>query len=78
MMMGGGNHVFPSKPMKPFRKPKSFKDILVQAIVKSQVAEPNICRGCNGRSDCQVCNVMINSEIFTNSGGDRTYFITKG
>ena len=70
--------LFPQVPMVAFRKPKSLKDILVRAIVKSQSPEVNICGGCNGRSDCQVCRIMINSDTFSCRDKSRTFNLRKG
>ena len=70
--------LFPETPMVAFRKPKSLKDILVRAIIKSQSTEPNMCGGCNGRSDCQVCRIMTNSDKFTNKDKSRTFNLRKG
>ena len=70
--------VFPKPPMVAFRKPKCLKDLLVRAIVKTQNVQPNECRGCNGRSDCKVCKILINSDKFSNMGKTRTYDLRKG
>ena len=76
----GAEHrqLFPKTPMVTFRNSKSLKDILVRAMLKSQSSDPNICRGCNGRSDCQVCHILINSDKFSNKEGTRTYNLRKG
>ena len=70
--------LFSNTPMVSFRRTKSLKDILVRAIVKSQTDEPNICQGCNGRSDCAVCKILIHSEHFHNKNKTRTYDLRKG
>ena len=76
----GAEHteLFSRTPMVAYRKPKSLKDILVRAIVKSQSTGPNMCGGCNGRSDCQVCNIIVNSDHFSNKEGTRTFNLRKG
>ena len=74
----GHKELFPQVPMVAFRKSKSLKDILVRAIVKSQSPEVNICGGCNGRSDCQVCRIMINSDTFSSRDKSRTFNLRKG
>ena len=58
--------VFSRTPMIAFRQPKSLRDLLVRAIVKTHTTEPNECRGCNGRSDCQVCKLLVHSDKFSN------------
>ena len=61
--------------MVAFRKPKKY--IIVRAIIKTQCTEPNICGGCNGRSGCQVCSIMTNSDKFTNEDKARTFNLRK-
>ena len=80
MLSLGREHkeVFPETPMVAFRKPKSLKDILVRAVVKSQPMEANFCQGCNGRSDCQVCRIMVNNDKFSNKDKSRTFNLRKG
>lgn len=70
--------VFANSPIVAYRQPKSLKDLLVRAIVKSKTSEPNVCQGCNGRSDCQVCKLLINSDSFFNKDKSRTYNLRKG
>ena len=70
--------LFSRTPMVSFRRTKSLKDILVRAMVKCQSTEPNVCTGCNKRSDCQVCNILVNSDKFSNREGTRVYNIRKG
>ena len=70
--------VFPTQPIIAYRQPKSLKDILVRALVKNQTSEPNECRGCNGRSDCQVCKALVKSDTFSNRDKSRTYNLRKG
>ena len=70
--------VFTRTPMVAFRQPKSLRDLLVRAIVKTQTLEPNECRGCNGRSDCQVCKLLVHSDTFSNNTKTRWYNLRKG
>ena len=70
--------VFSRTPMIAFRQPKSLRDLLVRAIVKTQTSEPNECRGCNGRSDCQVCKLLVHSDKFSNKTETRSYNLRKG
>ena len=70
--------VFPDIPMVSFRRTKSLKDILVRAMVKTQSSEPNECQGCNGRSDCEVCGILVKSSQFSNMDRSRTFDIRKG
>ena len=70
--------VFPRTPIVAYRQPKSLKDILVRAVVKNQTSEPNECRGCNGRSNCEVCGLLVKSDKFSNMDGSRTYNLRKG
>ena len=64
--------------MIAFRQPKSLKDLLVRAMVKTQLSEPNECTGCNGRSDCQVCKILVQSGKFSNKNKTRWYNLRKG
>ena len=66
--------MFPDIPMASFRRTKSLKDILV----KTQSNEPNVCQGCNGRSNCEVCRILVNSSQFSNMDRSRTFDIRKG
>ena len=70
--------IFPDIPMVSFRRAKSLKDILVRAMVKTQSNEPNMCQGCNGRSNCEVCSILVNSSQFSNMDKSRTFDIRKG
>ena len=70
--------VFPDIPMVSFRRTKSLRDILVRAMVKIQSNEQNVCQGCNGRKDCEVCKILVNSSHFSNMDGSRTFDIRKG
>ena len=64
--------------MVAFRKPKSLRDILVRAIVRTQQNETNECKGCGGRSDCQVCKLLIKGNKFSNMSKTRDYNLRKG
>ena len=70
--------VFSKAPIVAYRQPKSLKDILVRAIIKCPTTEPNVCSGCNDRSDCQVCQILVKSDIFYNMDKSRTYNLRKG
>ena len=70
--------VFSKKPIVAYRQPKSLKDILVRAVVKCPTTELSVCTGCNGRSDCQVCKILVKSDIFSNRDKSRTYNLRKG
>ena len=71
-------NLFPNVPMISYRRTKSLQDILVRAMVKNVKNEPNICRGCEGRSDCEVCGVLKKGAHFTNKSKTRTFDIRKG
>ena len=70
--------IFKDVPMIAFRRTKSLQDILVRAMVKYVSNESNECRGCDGRSDCEVCGILIKGSSFSNKDRTKTYDIRKG
>ena len=70
--------VFSDVPMISFRRTKSLQDILVRALIKTSSNETNECRGCNGRSDCEVCGILKKGSKFSNMDGSKTFDIRKG
>ena len=63
------NRVFPEKPMIAFRRPKSFKDILVRAKVKPRQESPaGESRPCN-EARCQTCRLMPIAQTFKSRSG---------
>ena len=68
--------VFSSVPMISFRRAKTLQDILVKSKLPSE-RKQGTCKGC-GRSNCQVCNFLLNSSTFSDSGGNREFSIRKG
>ena len=70
--------IFENVPMISFRRAKSLQDILVRAKLKEITTEPNLCSGCNGRSDCEVCRILKKGSEFTNKDGSRIFDIRKG
>ena len=70
--------LFESVPMISYRRAKSLQDILVRAKLSPIEPEPNVCQGCNGRSDCEVCSILKKGSTFTNKDQSRTYDIRKG
>ena len=58
--------VFPEPSLIAFRRCKNLKDILVRARLNSEGNGGIDKKGCSrcGKSRCQVCNVMSNSEHF--------------
>ena len=56
----------PEPPLIAFRRCKKLKDILVRARLNSEGNGGTDKKGCYrcGKSRCQVCNVMSNSEHF--------------
>ena len=58
--------VFPEPPLIAFRRCKNLKDILVRARLSNEGSGATDKKGCSrcGKSRCQVCNVMSNSEHF--------------
>ena len=71
-------NVFPKVPMVSYRRAKSLQDILVRAMVKNVNNEPNICKGCDGRKDCEVCGILKKGSNFSNKDKTRTFDIRKG
>ena len=69
--------VFNSLPLVSFRRCKTLQDSLVRAKLRQENLEPNICRGCN-RSNCLVCDVLVNSDTFYNNEGNREFKLRKG
>ena len=71
--------VFPEPPLIAFRRCKNLKDILVRARLNSEGnggggTDKKGCSRC-GKSRCQVCNVMSNSEHFHSNIDSREYRI---
>ena len=58
--------MFPEPPLIAFRRCKNLKDILVRARLNKEGNGGTGKKGCSrcGKSRCQVCNVMSNSEHF--------------
>ena len=69
--------VFSDIPMVTYRRAKSFCDILVRAMVP-KVKVSIGCRGCNGRSDCQVCGLIVCDTHFSSNLTGRTFEIRGG
>ena len=69
--------VFPELPMVTYRRAKSLGDILVRARVPREKSYVG-CRGCNGRSDYEVCNVIVPDTHFTSKSTGRTFEIRGG
>ena len=69
--------VFPEPPLIAFRRCKNLKDILVRARFNSEGNGGTDKKGCSrcGKSRCQVCNVMSNSEHFHSNIDSREYRI---
>ena len=69
--------VFPEPPLIAFRRCKNLKDILVRARLSNEGNGGNDKKGCSrcGKSRCQVCNVMSNSEHFHSNIDSREYRI---
>ena len=67
--------VFPEPPLIAFRRRKNLKDILVRARLSSEGNGGNDKKGCSrcGKSCCQVCNVMSNSEHFHSTIDSQEY-----
>ena len=69
--------VFPEPPLIAFRRCKNLKDILVRARLNNEGNGGTGKKGCSrcGKSRCQVCNVMSNSEHFHSNIDSREYRI---
>ena len=69
--------VFPEPPLIAFRRCKNLKDILVRARLSNEGNGGTDKKGCSrcGKSRCQVCNVMSNSEHFHSNIDSREYRI---
>ena len=69
--------VFPEPPVIAFRRCKNLKDILVRARLSNKGNGGNDKKGCSrcGKSRCQVCNFMSNSEHFHSNIDSREYWI---
>ena len=69
--------VFPEPPLIAFRRCKNLKDILVRARLSSEGNGGTDKKGCSrcGKSRCQVCHVMSNSEHFHSNVDSREYRI---
>ena len=69
--------VFPDVPMVSYRRAKSLGDSLVRAKVPKQKISIG-CRGCNGRSDCQVCGLVVCDTHFSSNNTGRKFEIRGG
>ena len=69
--------VFPEPPLIAFRRCKNLKVILVRARLSNEGKGGTDKKGCChcGKSRCQVCNVMSNSEHFHSNIDSREYRI---
>ena len=69
--------VFPEPPLIAFRRCKNLKDMLVRARLSNEGNGGTDKKGCSrcGKSRCQVCNVMSNSEHFHSNIDSREYRI---
>ena len=71
--------VFANKPIVAFRRAKNLKDILVRARIPTLHEKQDLgCRGCQGRRDCNVCELIEESTTFSNKDKSKTYDIRKG
>jgi len=68
--------LFPSILIVSFRHAKTLQDILVRSKLTSGDQE-GTCQGCQ-KSNCQVCNYIVNSGSFENSDKSRTFTIRRG
>ena len=71
------SEVFPEPPLIAFRRCKNLKDILVRARLSNEGNGGTDKKGCPrcGKSRCQVCNIMSNSEHFHSNIDSREYRI---
>ena len=69
--------VFPEPPLIAFRRCKNLKDMLDRARLSNEGNRGTNKKGCSrcGKSRCQVCNVMSNSEHFHSNIDSREYRI---
>ena len=69
--------VFPEPPLIAFRRCKNLKDVLVRARLSNEGNGGTDKKGCSrcGKSRCQMCNVMSNSEHFHSNIDSREYRI---
>ena len=69
--------VFPEPPLIAFRRCKNLKDIFVRVWLSSEGNGRTDKKGCSrcGKSRCQVCNVMSNTEHFYSNVDSREYRI---
>ena len=71
--------VLPEVPRVAFRKPKNLKNILVHAKVRSDdFIEQLGCGGCNGRANCELCRILMESKTFSSQKSGRTFDIRVG
>ena len=71
--------VFSEIPMVSYRRAKSLSDILVRAKVpKEQVPSEWGCRGCNGNSNCMICQAITDSTHFSSNVTGQTFEIRGG
>ena len=69
--------VFPEPPVIAFRRCKNLEDIMVRVGFIVRVRGGTDKKGCLrcGKSRCQVCNVMSNSDSFNSNVTNREYKI---
>ena len=71
--------VFADMPLVAFRRTKSLSDILVRAAVPKARDQSEIgCRGCHGRRDCEVCDMIQEATDFTSNTTRRDFDIRVG
>ena len=69
--------LFSELPLVTFRRAKSLSDMLVRAIVPN-TKNVNGSRGCRGRSDCGLCDLISECNVFTNMPKTRSFEIRCG
>ena len=67
--------VFPETPLIPFRRCKNLKDILARARPSREGVRGHNSRVCSrcGKSSCQICNVMCNSDSLHSTATNKGY-----
>ena len=71
--------VFTDMPLVVFRRAKSLSDILVRAAVPKARDQTEIgCRGCHGRRDCEVCDMIQEATDFSSNSARRNFDIRCG
>lgn len=68
--------VFPSIPMVSFRWAKTLQNTLVRSKLPGN-NKTGSCKEC-GKSNCHVCNFLLNLSEFSNSEGSKQFSIRKG